>query len=141
MDRDVTVIATFEPGTGSGGQLGGSPGEQGAPGTFLLAVNMEPLGSGTVSVGAGPGANCSCNASCRFEDINAAIVTLEAFPSAGFVFKSWAVMNQPEICPGAGPCDIAMDRDVLVVANFEPGTGGGNPRGGEGGRERPSGST
>ena len=110
----------------SGGTATTSPPDVsgGAPVALVLAVEVEPLGSGRVEVGAGAEATFSCDANCRSENIKAAFVTLQAFPNTGFVFKSWTVLNQPEACSDTGPCNVTMDRDVTVITTFEQGTGG-----------------
>ena len=43
-------------------------------------------------------------------------MTIIAYPNPGSVFQSWSVISQPGICPGVGPCELAMGQDDVVVS-------------------------
>jgi hypothetical protein len=79
--------------------------------TFQLRVGISGAGSGTVTsnpVGIDCGANCITSFPYN------TVVTLTAVPTAPAVFGGWS--GGP--CSGTGECQLPMDADYAVVANF-----------------------
>ena len=87
---DHTVVANFDP----------------IP-QHDLTVNCTGTGSGSVSP-----VDCGVTQS---EDENG-IVTLTATANSGSTFTGWSGAG----CSGTGTCDVTMDADHTVVANFDP---------------------
>ncbi len=70
--------------------------------TYTLTTAVSPAGSGTITPSAG-------------ENVLAegAVVDVTAAPAAGYVFSSWS-----GACSGSGACQVTMDADKTVTANF-----------------------
>jgi DNA-binding beta-propeller fold protein YncE len=88
-----------------------------APSHALLA---QKAGSGEGTVKTTP-TGISCPAACNAGEAAFAIgslVTLEAAPAVHSTFSGWAVSGQPGACPGIGPCQVQMNADTEVTAEF-----------------------
>jgi hypothetical protein len=86
-----------------------------------LSVSGEGAGSGIIT-----GAGISCPVACSSSELNGADVVLTASPSAASTFVGWS-----GACTGTGACDIAMNSNEGVAANFavKPSAGGPPPGG------------
>ena len=89
------------------------------PSPINLDLGMEGEGFGRIDVSAGA-TNFTCgDPRCLLENVSAAVVTMVALPVPGSVFQGWSVIDQPGLCPGTGPCDLAIGQDdVGVSASF-----------------------
>ncbi|NGP89999.1 InlB B-repeat-containing protein [Fodinibius halophilus] len=100
MDQNRTVTATFE-----------------AKPTFTLEVDTD--GEGEVSND--PGGNFGGDFTEKYYE--GAIVTLTAHPADGWVFTGWVGHTDDEnsetTCQGTGNCEVEMDQNRSIVANFE----------------------
>ncbi len=100
----------------------------------LRSLSVVRAGSGSGSVASNlTGIDCGAGGTeCEhaFEDGTA--VTLTATPAAGSVFAGWSGGG----CSGTGPCQLTLNANATVTANFEPVGGGGNG-GGAGGETVP----
>ena len=98
MDRAQRVTATFV-------------------GPQKLTVRKQNASNGTGTVESNPeGINCgtSCPSAFAFFPLSEK-VTLTATPAPDSVFYGWSPKN---ICPGADPCEVTMDRAKGVTAKF-----------------------
>jgi len=78
------------------------------PTDAFLAVGASPSEGGSVT---GPGISCPGHCTETYPlDAN---VTLWASPAEDYYFKNWS-----GACSGRGPCDLTMDADKGVIANF-----------------------
>jgi len=73
-------------------------------------LTVSKAGSGTV---AGSGVDCGATCSVSRLDYQDLSVTLTATPSSGQVFSGWA-----GACSGTGTCQLTLDQDKTVTANF-----------------------
>lgn len=73
-----------------------------------LSVAMGGSGSGTVTGGA-----IDCPGTCETSEWLGDIVTLSATPSTGSTFTGWG-----GACGGTGDCEVTLDADQEVTANF-----------------------
>ena len=108
------------------------------PPTFLLTVQGEGDGAGTVTNGLGD-INCTIDGAndsgaCSSDFLSGTQVTLTANPSTGSTFDGWSDGG----CSGTGACSVTMDQAHTVTATFtldkpinhtlsvnKPGTGSG----------------
>ena len=112
-----------QPGPVGLAAVAGAP-APGGPAPGGLALNIVIDGEGTVTAGTGPGGPLSCDrAECRFEGVQATVITLDARAGSGWGFTGWSVEGEEEACPGTGPCEIRPTGDVTVTAKFEEGAG------------------
>ena len=120
--RAVPTVTPIQP--------GGSPGESGPSMGYSLEVIKEGSGTVNVHVGAGVAIFECAEPQCLFGNLQATSIVLGVMPKPPWVFRGWLVPDQPGACPGTGNCAISKDRDVTVIATFEPGTGSGGQLGG-----------
>jgi streptogramin lyase len=87
-----------------------------APGgvTPLPTLDVEIRGAGSGWIASSP-AGIACSADCSGQFPAGAAVDLSAAPGSSSVFMGW--FNGP--CAGAGNCQVTMNRDVSVLAEFE----------------------
>jgi hypothetical protein len=108
-------------GSGSSGTDGGqtAPDDAGTPGDggpqqiapFFLGVQIQ--GSGEVR--SSP-AGIDCTAACHAAPFNpGTVVQLTATPAGGQQFTGWS-----GACGGTGSCTLTVERDLTVIANFQP---------------------
>ena len=69
---------------------------------YTLTVTVSPSDGGTTNPAAGVHAYAS-----------GTVVAVTATPAAGYGFSSWS-----GACSGAGACQVTMDADKTVTANF-----------------------
>jgi uncharacterized repeat protein (TIGR02543 family) len=96
-------------------------------GALRHTLTVATPGGGTVS--SSP-AGIDCGATCSHTFDNETTVTLTAHPNEGYAFSGWSGG-----CTGTGACQVTMDRDLSVTANFTaapPPSGGGGDAGGGG---------
>jgi Fe-S cluster biogenesis protein NfuA len=91
MDADKAVTANFAP-------------------AETLTVTKTGAGAGSVT-SSPPGIDCG--ATCAVGYTNGTVVTLTATPAAGSRFAGWS-----GACSGIGSCNVTMDADKAVTANF-----------------------
>jgi hypothetical protein len=77
-----------------------------------LSVTKSAAGIGTVS--SSP-AGIDCGSACSAQFTSGTPVTLTAAPATGSVFLGWAGSG----CSGTGTCQLTMDSDKPVTANFD----------------------
>ncbi|SNB45212.1 S8 family serine peptidase [Geobacter sp. DSM 9736] len=75
---------------------------------YMLTVNRN--GSGTV---AGTPAGISCGSSCSAGYAPGTVIILTATPASDSLFSGWSGN-----CAGTGPCQITINADTQVTANF-----------------------
>ncbi|MGE5282145.1 MAG: InlB B-repeat-containing protein [Chloroflexota bacterium] len=125
----VTLVPKAEPGsefveweedcTGSGACELTMEGEKSVtavfePAIYLLEVEVEGLGSGTVT--SSP-AGINCGSECVAEYEAGETVTLTATAEPGSEFIEWFGCDAE---PSATECEVTMDEDKTVYAEFEP---------------------
>lgn len=76
-------------------------------------------GAGSGSVVSSP-SGIACPEACAEHFDQGSTVTLTAAPGAHSHLAGWTVAGQPGACPGTGPCQVTMNQDTQVAANFEP---------------------
>lgn len=92
----------------SGSASRGSGGGNSPP--HSLTVQISPVGSGVViSTPAG----INCGASCNASFVSGSVIALIVSPAQGFAFTGWG-----GACSGPTGCNVKMDADRTVVANF-----------------------
>jgi Divergent InlB B-repeat domain len=94
VDDDTTVVANFTP-------------------THALTVSKTGTGSGTVT---SDPAGIDCGATCSHAYASGTSVTLSAAPTSGSAFLGWSGAG----CSGTSTCQVAMNADASVTANFVP---------------------
>lgn len=109
--RAITVTARPTPGPGPSPSPSASPSPSPSPTTFTLNVSLTGSGTGVVT---GPGINCPGD--CTETYASGAPVTLTATPSSPppTAFKQWL-----GDCTGSGACNLVMNSDKSVTAQFE----------------------
>jgi len=75
---------------------------------FKPQLSVATSGSGTVSGGA-----IACPGTCEASEWLGDTVTLTATPDPGSTFTGWS-----GACEGSGPCEVTIDGDQAVTANF-----------------------
>lgn len=78
--------------------------------TYTLNVNRSPAAGGNVTSSPG-GISCGSDCSQPYGDMTT--VTLTASPNSGYTFANWS-----GACSGSGACNITMNSDKSVTANF-----------------------
>ena len=96
-----------------------SPGGQINPANYDLTIIIAGDGMGTVHVGAGKEQMTCRSPLCVYENIQAAVVTLDAKPNADSTFSGWSITESPGTCTGTGSCELRMVRDTTVVATLD----------------------
>jgi probable HAF family extracellular repeat protein len=81
-----------------------------APPIVQRTLHVLVSGSGTVR-----SPQVSCTSDCRASLPSGMALHLEAAPSSGASFKGWT-----GACSGTGTCDLRLDADLEVRAEFEP---------------------
>ena len=79
---------------------------------FQLSVSLTGNGSGTVT--SNP-AGISCAPTCSANFAANSLVTLTPTPAQGSVFSGWG-----GACTGVGACNVTMNQNQSVIANFNP---------------------
>lgn len=74
-----------------------------------VTVHLAGTGSGVVT--GAPGINCQPD--CTASVVDGATITLSAMPRGGSRFAGWG-----GACTGTAPCDLVVDGDKTVAANF-----------------------
>jgi hypothetical protein len=80
-------------------------------GSFDLTVSVTGTGSGSISVNP-PGTSCGPN--CSSYSFGTVVQVTET-PDTGSVFAGWG-----GACSGTGTCNVTMNQDMSVTADFEP---------------------
>ena len=93
MSSDTDVSAEFEP-------------------VYTLSVALSGAGSGSVS----DGGSLNCPGTCSSTYTAGTQVTLTATPSSGSTFVGWSGGG----CSGTGQCQVTMNSDTDVTADFAP---------------------
>jgi hypothetical protein len=92
MDQSRSVTATFT-------------------GVTSYPLDVAKVGSGTVTADSG---SLNCGATCTSRYANGTLVTLNASPSAGWIFSGWS----GEGCSGTTSCQVTMSQARSVTATF-----------------------
>ncbi|MBU0991017.1 MAG: hypothetical protein KJ737_00870 [Proteobacteria bacterium] len=79
---------------------------------YLLAISKTGSGAGIV-ISNPDGLDCGDDCSESF--VAETVVTLSAAPDSGSTFKGWSGGG----CSGTGDCQISMDQEYAVIADFE----------------------
>lgn len=82
-------------------------------------LTVATQGGGEGAVTSEP-AGIECGAFCSEHFDQGSTVTLTADPAPHSHLAGWTVAGRPSACPGAGPCEVAMDQATQVTATFEP---------------------
>jgi hypothetical protein len=77
------------------------------------ALNVFPQGGGSGSVASGDG-TIACLPTCGHTYADGTVVTLTAIPATGSSFGGWG-----GDCAGTGVCQLTMNSDKFVTANFD----------------------
>lgn len=100
MTADQSVTVTFNP-----------------PPSYT--VNVTKSGSGTVTQTAGASSpSINCGTTCATSVVVNNSITLQATPSAGYVFSGWSGSG----CSGTGTCTITVTGNSSVNATFSTGS-------------------
>jgi List-Bact-rpt repeat protein len=141
----LTPVATSDPGAGQCDE-GGSVGFDAVAGTtYRIAVDgaggdsgyfdlhlrpaieharsleISSAGSGSGSV-VSPQADVACASLCSYDFEVGESVGLTAHPAPGSTFAGWSGGG----CSGTGLCEVTLNTDTAVVANFVPPAAGGD---------------
>jgi len=83
----------------------------------ILTIQINPVGGGSIDLNPNGTRVTSLQRSYPVRTV----VTLEAFPGAGYVFDSWGGAAAGQTPPLLGPytAQVTMNADQLVIANFE----------------------
>ncbi|MBA3866594.1 MAG: PPC domain-containing protein [Solirubrobacterales bacterium] len=110
----------------------GAGGDSGYFELHLRAAVEHPRSLSIASAGGGAGsvvsfsAPIACDSSCSYRLEVGETVTLDAQPTPGSTFSGWSGAG----CSGTGACQVTLNADTSVVANFAPAPSGGNGGGG-----------
>ena len=80
-------------------------------------LTVAKTGTGTGSVSSEP-AGSSCGSACSAEYNVGEQVRLEATADVHSTFTGWTVAGSPGACPGTGPCQLTLNADAEVSADF-----------------------
>lgn len=82
--------------------------------SFLFELDVSIVGGGPGRVTSQP-AGIDCPGDCAQTEVRGEVVTLTATDNADSIFTGWS-----GACTGTGPCQLTMDGDKDVQANFAP---------------------
>lgn len=80
-----------------------------------LEVALQGAGSGSVTT---EPAGIECGEVCSEHFDQGSTVTLTATPAAHSHLAGWSVAGNPSACAGAGACQVTLDQDTQVTADF-----------------------
>jgi hypothetical protein len=80
-------------------------------------LEVTSTGAGTGSVKSEP-AGIACPTACAAEYDVGQSITLTTVPDPGSAFSGWTVNGNPATCPGTGDCQVALNADTEVNAEF-----------------------
>src|SRR5262249_15649372 len=88
------------------------------PSSPTKGLEVDYAGSGGGRITSFPD-GIDCKADCGAELGVGKLVTLTAAPDIRSHFLGWKVEGGASSCAGTGPCDVQLDEDAKVTAEFE----------------------